>query len=63
VVIKGTGLTQSNKATFGGVKATTFNVNSATQVMATVPTGAKTGQISITTAGGSAIGPGIFTVN
>lgn len=63
VVIKGTGLTQSNKATFGGVKATTFNVNSATQVTATVPTGAKTGQISITTAGGSAIGPGIFTVN
>ena len=44
VVIKGTGLTQTNKVTFGGVKAITFTVNSATQVTATVPSGAKTGR-------------------
>src|SRR5438094_386428 len=45
VVIKGTGLTQTTKVTFGGVKATAFTVNSATQVTATVPTGAVTGKI------------------
>ncbi|PYV54287.1 MAG: hypothetical protein DMG98_18705, partial [Acidobacteria bacterium] len=63
VVIKGTGLTQTTKVTFGGVKATAFTVNSATQVTATVPTGAVTGKISITTAGGTATSSGTFTVS
>jgi len=62
VVIKGTGLTQTTKVTFGGVKATAFTVNSATQVTATVPTGAVTGKISITTAGGTATSATVFTV-
>ncbi len=61
VTITGVSLTQSTKITFGGVPAT-FKVNSDTQVTATVPTGAKTGKIAITTAGGTAVSPGIFTV-
>jgi uncharacterized repeat protein (TIGR03803 family) len=62
VMITGVSLTQTTKVTFGGVKATSFTVNSDTQVKATVPTGAKTGHIAITTAGGTAASQGIFTV-
>jgi uncharacterized repeat protein (TIGR03803 family) len=61
VVITGTGLTQTTKVTFGGVAATNFT-KSATQVTANVPTGAVTGKIGITTAGGVAISSGTFTV-
>jgi len=62
VTIKGNSLTQTKAVTFGGVKATTFTVNSDTEVVATVPAGAKTGKIGITTAGGTANSSGIFTV-
>jgi uncharacterized repeat protein (TIGR03803 family) len=62
VTITGVSLTQTNKVTFGGVKATTFKAKSDTQVTATVPTGAKTGHIAITTLGGTAASSGIFTV-
>jgi uncharacterized repeat protein (TIGR03803 family) len=62
VVIKGSGLTQASKVTFGGVKATTFTVNSDSKVTATVPIGAKTGKIAITTPGGTATSSGTFTV-
>jgi IPT/TIG domain-containing protein len=62
VTITGTGFTGATKVTFGGVKATSFVVNSGTQVTAKVPTGAKTGKIGITTAGGSATSKGTFTV-
>jgi len=62
VTITGVSLTPTSKVTFGGVTATNFTVNSDTQVTATVPTGAKTGKIVITTAGGSAISTGTFTV-
>ncbi len=61
VVITGTGLTQTTKVTFGGVAATNFT-KSATQVTATVPTGAVTGKIGITTAGGTATSATVFTV-
>jgi len=37
-------------------------VNSYTQITATVPTGAKTGKISVTTPGGSATSAATFTV-
>lgn len=62
VTITGVSLTQTSKVTFGGVAATSFTVNSDTQVTATVPTGAKTGKIVITTPGGTATSPTIFTV-
>jgi uncharacterized repeat protein (TIGR03803 family) len=62
VVITGVSLIQTSKVTFGGVKATTVVRNSNTQLTAIVPTGAKTGNIMITTAGGTATSPGIFTV-
>ncbi len=63
VVIVGTGLTGATKVTFGGVKATTFTVNSGTQITATVPSGALTGKIAVTTAGGAATSKNVFTVN
>jgi uncharacterized repeat protein (TIGR03803 family) len=62
VTITGVSLTQTTKVTFGGVKATTFTVNSDTQVAATVPTGAVSGRIGITTVGGNATSAGVFTV-
>jgi hypothetical protein len=62
VTITGVSLTQTEKVTFGGVAATEFTVNSDKQVTATVPTGAVTGHIAITTAGGTAVSTGIFTV-
>jgi uncharacterized repeat protein (TIGR03803 family) len=61
VVIVGTGLTQATKVTFGGVAAMVFS-KSATKVTATVPTGAKTGKIAITTPGGIAMSATNFTV-
>jgi len=62
VVIMGNSLTQTTRVTFGGVKATTFTANSDTKVTATVPTGAVTGKIGITTLGGTATSSGTFTV-
>ena len=62
VTITGVSLTQTTKVTFGGVKATSFTVNSDTQVSATVPSGAKTGKIVITTPGGTASSATSFTV-
>jgi uncharacterized repeat protein (TIGR03803 family) len=62
VVITGTTFTGTTKVTFGGVPATTFNVDSDTQVTADVPTGAVTGKIAITTPQGTATSSGIFTV-
>jgi uncharacterized repeat protein (TIGR03803 family) len=62
VVITGVSLTQTTKVVIGG-KAASFTVNSDTQVTATVPAGAKTGQtISITTAGGTATSSGKLVV-
>jgi uncharacterized repeat protein (TIGR03803 family) len=61
VVITGTGLTQASKVTFNGTSAT-FTVNSDTQITATVPTGATTGKIGVTTTGGSAASATSFTV-
>jgi len=62
VTITGVSLTQASKVTFGGVAAISFTVNSDTQVTATVPTGAKTGKIAITTPGGTASSATVFTV-
>jgi uncharacterized repeat protein (TIGR03803 family) len=63
VMIMGTGLTQTTKVTFGGVKATAVTINSDSLVTATVPAGAKTGKIIVTTKGGSVTSKTSFTVN
>jgi hypothetical protein len=62
VTITGTAFTGATKVTFGGVAATSFTVKSATQITATVPTGAKTGKIGVTTNGVTAISKTNFTV-
>ena len=48
---------------FNTTSATTFTVNSATQITATVPTGATTGKISLTTPSGTATSTANFTVS
>ncbi len=62
VVITGTDLTGATSVTFGGVAAVSFTVNSATQITATVPSGAVTGQIGATTPSGTGMSAGSFTV-
>lgn len=52
VTVTGGGFTGTTKVTFNGISAT-FTVNSDSQVTATVPTGATTGPIAITTPGGT----------
>lgn len=61
VTISGSGLTQASKVTFGGVKAT-FTVTNDSTLATTVPTGAKTGKVAVTTPGGAASSPTTFTV-
>jgi len=48
--------------TFGGISATSFTVNSDTEVTAIVPAGAKTGKIAIATPEGTATSASKFTV-
>jgi hypothetical protein len=61
VTINGTNFTGATSVKFNGVTAT-FIVNSATKITATVPTGATTGRISVTTPGGTATSTSDFTV-
>lgn len=63
VTITGSGFTGATKVSFGGKNATVFTVNSGTQITATVPNGAVTGKIKVTTAGGIATSTGTFTVH
>ncbi len=62
VNISGTGLTQATKVTFNGTSAS-FTVVSDIEITATVPTGATTGKIVVTTKGGSVASATNFTVN
>jgi len=62
VTITGVSLTQTTAVTFDGVSASSFTVNSDTQVTATVPAGSKTGVIVIRTVGGRRWSPTAFTV-
>jgi uncharacterized repeat protein (TIGR03803 family) len=62
ITITGVSLTQATKVTFGGVAATTFTVNSDSKVTVTVPIGAVTGKIVITTPGGTGASTTNFTV-
>jgi uncharacterized repeat protein (TIGR03803 family) len=62
VTITGTGLTQATEVAFDSVSAT-FIVNSDAEITATVPAGATTGKITVTTKGGTATSTETFTVN
>jgi uncharacterized repeat protein (TIGR03803 family) len=61
VVLTGTSFTQTASVKFG-TKAATFKVNSDTQITTTVPAGAVTGKISVTSPGGTANSATSFTV-
>lgn len=63
VTLTGTAFTGATRVTFGGVPATAYSVKSDTQVQATVPAGALTGPIALTTAGGTATSATAFTVS
>jgi len=62
VTLTGMSLSQATAVKFGTVAAT-FTVNSNTSITTTVPTGAVTGKISVTTPGGTASTTTNFTVN
>jgi IPT/TIG domain/Secretion system C-terminal sorting domain len=62
VTITGTNLTGTTAVAFNGVNAPGFTVVSATQLTVTVPTGATSGTISVTTPGGTATSANVFTV-
>src|ERR671923_215844 len=61
VTITGTGFTGATAVKFNGVAAS-FAVNSSTQITATVPAGATSGTIAVTTAAGTGTSASIFTV-
>ena len=61
VVIIGTGLGGTTEVDFGS-KSARFTIDSATQISATVPSGATTGRIRVVTPAGSAVSLGAFTV-
>jgi len=62
VVITGTGFSGVTGVKFGGVSVVTYTVDSATQITATVPSGALTGPISVTTAAGTGSSSTSFTL-
>ena len=62
VVITGTNFCGTTIVKFNATNATAFTVNSATQITATVPTGATTGKITVTNTVSSAVSTADFTV-
>jgi endo-1,4-beta-xylanase len=62
VVLTGTNLATASAVSFNGTAATSFTVNSATQITATVPVGALTGPITVTTLGSQATSATAFAV-
>jgi hypothetical protein len=61
VTITGLNLASASQVAFGGTPAVVVS-NTATQIVATVPAGATTGAISVTTAVGTATSTKPFTV-
>ena len=62
VVLTGVGFTGVTSVKFNGVNASSFTVNSATQITATAPASATTGPITVTASGGTATSGGSFQV-
>jgi len=62
VTLTGSGLTGATKVAFHGTDATTFTVVSGTQITVTVPAGATSGSVAVTTSGGTAASVTSFTV-
>ena len=62
VTITGTGFTGATTVTFNGAPATTFTVNSDTQITVTVPSGATTGLLTVVNPNGVGVSTGRFTV-
>jgi hypothetical protein len=62
VIITGTNFTGATAVTFNNVAATTFTVNSPTQITATVPATATTGPIRVTTPNGTGSSLTNFTI-
>ena len=63
VVLTGSFFTGASLVTFNGTTALGYTVNSATQITVTVPTGAITGTIAVTTPGGMAVSANLFITN
>ncbi|WP_035652909.1 hypothetical protein, partial [Flavobacterium sp. ASV13] len=63
VVITGTNFIGATAVNFNGLAATSFTVNSNTQITAVLPATATTGTITVTTAGGTATSGSNFVVN
>jgi len=63
IVIDGVSLTQTSRITFNSVAAPTFTVDSDSQVTVTVPVGAQTGKIGVTTIGAPVYSAANFIVN
>ena len=62
VTISGTNFTGATAIRFNGVSAS-FTLSSATAIQATVPVGATTGPLTVTTPGGTATSASSFTVS
>jgi hypothetical protein len=62
VTVAGAGFTGATAVAFNGTAAPTFHVVSDTQLTVTVPVGATTGPIAVTTANGTGISTADFTV-
>jgi hypothetical protein len=64
VVITGSGFTNVNQVAFNGIFTSAYNVDSPTQITATVPQGITSGFITVSNASGcSGTSAGVFTVN
>ncbi|NBR06101.1 MAG: hypothetical protein EBT92_10060 [Planctomycetes bacterium] len=63
VVITGTNFTNVTQVSFNGTAQPTYNIDSPTQITTTVPSGATTGTISITTIAGTATSSSSITID